>query len=174
MERLTPEALAVRYGDVRRKRDRIEIDADRFDRGIERGDAGAWGVGALVADGDRALFVREGETWLLPGGRLEPDESLAAGAAREVYEETGLAVDVTDLGAVAEQTFVREGGDETFEFAFATFLADPVSDPAAVAPGPGVDDVAWLSSVPENTFDRELVVDLLSDRLSAEPGPDGP
>jgi len=174
VKRPTPEALAARYGGVRRKRDRTEIDADRFDRGVERGDAGAWGVGALVVDGDRALFVREGETWLLPGGRLEPGESPAAGAAREVHEETGLAVDVTDLGAVAEQTFVREGGDESFEFAFATFIADPVSDPAGVAPGPEVDGVAWLSSVPENTFDRELVVDLFSDRLNAEPEPDGP
>lgn len=173
MDAPTPEALAARYGGVRRKRDRIELDADRFDRGIERGDDGAWGVGALVVDGGRALFVREDGTWLLPGGRLDPGESPAAGAAREVHEEAGLAVAVTDLAAIAEQTFVREGGTDTYEFAFATFLADPISDPAA-APGPDVDEVAWLSSVPEDTFDRELVVDLFSERSREEPGPDGP
>lgn len=173
MDSPTAAGLAARYDGVRRKSDRTEIDADRFDRGVARGDAGAWGVGALVVDGSRALFVREGETWLLPGGRLDPGERPAAGAARETYEETGVAVDVTGLGAVAEQTFVREGGDESFEFAFATFLAEPISDPEATAPGPDVDGVAWRDSVPENTFDRDLVVDLLTERSNRSAGPDG-
>jgi 8-oxo-dGTP pyrophosphatase MutT (NUDIX family) len=36
--------------------------------------------------------------WLTPGGGLDPDESSAAGATRELAEETGLRVAPEDLG----------------------------------------------------------------------------
>ena len=156
----SPDDLAARYDGVYRKRERIGIDPERFDRGIERGDDGAWGVGALVVDDDRMLFVREGDTWLLPGGRLEPDETPEDGARREVREETGIAVEITGLGAIAEQTFQRRGGTATFEFYFATFVGRPESTDIAADPGrpsEGIDEAAWHDAIPENTFDRNLV-----------------
>jgi len=160
---LSPDELAARYDDVHRKAERIEVDAGRFDRALERGDDGAWGVGALVTDDGRLLLVREDDTWLLPGGRLEAGETPAEGARREVREETGVDIEITGLGAVAERTFQREGGDDSFEFYFATFVAEPVStkladDPGR--PGEGIDEAAWRTAVPENTFDRELVARL--------------
>jgi ADP-ribose pyrophosphatase YjhB (NUDIX family) len=161
---LTPSELLARYEDPSRKAERIEIAPERFQRGLERGDDGAWGVGALVVDRGRVLFVREGDTWLLPGGRLKVDESPEAGAKREVEEETGVVVEITDLAAVAEQTFVREDGDAAYDFYFATFLAEPRSTDLAADPGradEGIDGVAWLPEVPENTFDRDLVVRLV-------------
>ena len=47
--------------------------------------------------GGRILLVLRGRPpqagcWSLPGGRVEPDESFAQAAEREVLEETGLAV----------------------------------------------------------------------------------
>ncbi len=60
------------------------------------------GVGAVVLDGERVLLVKrahppmQGE-WSLPGGALELGETLAAGCAREVLEETGLEVEVVSL-----------------------------------------------------------------------------
>ena len=33
-----------------------------------------------------------GSSWSIPGGRVEPNESLAAAAVREVFEETGVPV----------------------------------------------------------------------------------
>ncbi|MEV0608807.1 NUDIX domain-containing protein [Polymorphospora rubra] len=36
--------------------------------------------------------------WFTPGGGLEPAESAAAGAARELAEETGLLLPLTELG----------------------------------------------------------------------------
>src|SRR5436190_190421 len=51
-------------------------------------------AGAVVRDDHgRLLLVRRGRPpsaglWSLPGGRIEPGESAAAAAAREVWEET--------------------------------------------------------------------------------------
>ena len=163
MSRPTPDELAACYDGVYRKSERIDLDPERFDRGRERGDDGGWGVGALVVDDGRILLVRESDTWLLPGGRLEPGESPEAGAVREVREETGVDVEIVGLGAVAEQTFRRAGGDATYAFHFATFLAEPSSTDLAADPGrpdEGIDEVAWRETIPEATFDRDLVVRL--------------
>lgn len=60
-------------------------------------------VAAVVCRGDRYLVgrrpahKRHGDLWEFPGGKLEPDESWAEGAARELAEELGVAL--TTLGA---------------------------------------------------------------------------
>lgn len=58
------------------------------------------GGSAAVVDGDSLLLVEDfrspGE-WKLPSGRMELGESPREGVARELEEETGLAVDPDDL-----------------------------------------------------------------------------
>jgi ADP-ribose pyrophosphatase YjhB (NUDIX family) len=56
----------------------------------------------IVDDAGRLLWQRRGDFgwWGLPGGVLELDEDLATCAVREAAEETGLAVEVTDLVGV--------------------------------------------------------------------------
>ncbi|GAB7011829.1 NUDIX domain-containing protein [Halolamina salina] len=63
------------------------------------------GVAVAVVDGERVCCIRRGQppaegAWALPGGHPEHDEPLAEGAARELAEETGLAVDPDDLEPV--------------------------------------------------------------------------
>ena len=66
-------------------------------------------VGAFVFDRDgRVLLVERGQPpgeglWTVPGGRLEPGETLAQAVAREVREETGLVVEVGTLSCVVER-----------------------------------------------------------------------
>ena len=62
----------------------------------------------LLVDGsDRILLVRGSDPgrpgsryWFTVGGGLDPDESVADAAARELFEETGLRVDPATLGEV--------------------------------------------------------------------------
>ena len=67
------------------------------------------GVGAIVFDdAGRVLLVERGKPpgaglWSIPGGRLEPRETLAQAVAREVREETGLIVEVGTLACVVER-----------------------------------------------------------------------
>jgi len=61
---------------------------------------------ACVARAGEVLLVKHGYDlglWGLPGGMVEPDESTADAAVREVREETGLVVVVTGLLAVGDR-----------------------------------------------------------------------
>lgn len=152
----SPDELAARYDDVIRHGETFDLDRESFERARRRADR--WGVGALVHDGGRVLFVKEDGRWFLPGGARERDEFLEAGAAREVREETGVDVVVTGLAAISEQTFRH--GDERVEYRFATFEARPVESTPSDDPGrdgEGIESAAWRSDVPSNTFDVGLV-----------------
>jgi lipoyl(octanoyl) transferase len=83
--------------------------------------------------------------WHLVAGALEPDESGEEAAARELLEETGLAVPVEDLGfrfsyPTTEESAERRAalGLDVTEVAVATFVAqapsswEPVLDPEHV------------------------------------------
>jgi len=68
--------------------------------------------GVLIRDGRVLLLLNRRGEWDLPGGRPEPGEDHRAALAREVREETGLAVEVgrrldEHLFEVLPQRFVR-------------------------------------------------------------------
>jgi len=105
----------------------------------------AVGVGAIVFDSrGRVLLICRGQppkvgAWSVPGGRLEPGESLAACCVREVLEETGIEIEPGAIVAVAD----REA--EGFRYLIVDFVAAPTSSPA---PQPvaatDVSDARWV------------------------------
>jgi len=72
------------------------------------------GLGILIKDGNKILLghrtknstdtggIYEPDTWTLPGGKQEYDETIFEGAAREVKEETNLDVDGLSIFNVAD------------------------------------------------------------------------
>lgn len=79
-------------------------------------------VSALVADAaGRLLLVQrskppEAGRWTLPGGRVEPGESLEDAAAREVLEETGLRVRIISQAGMIERSTPDGGVFEIHSF----------------------------------------------------------
>jgi 8-oxo-dGTP diphosphatase len=90
-------------------------------------------VGGFVFDPEgRVLLVERGTPpaeglWSVPGGKLEPGETLVQAVAREVREETGLVVEVGTLACVVE----RMGDD--YHYVILDYLARPIG--GKLAPG---------------------------------------
>ncbi|MFD4758536.1 NUDIX hydrolase [Streptomyces sp. NPDC058439] len=63
-------------------------------------------AGAVVREDGRLLAIRRADngTWELPGGILELAEAPEDGVAREVWEETGIRVEVDELTGVYKNT----------------------------------------------------------------------
>jgi 8-oxo-dGTP diphosphatase len=96
------------------------------------------GVGAVILmnDGCVVLVRRTHEPlagqWSLPGGTLELGETLEAGTAREVLEETGLTVDVGPVVDVFDRILVDETEQVRYHFVLVDYLCRPRTH-AAVA-----------------------------------------
>lgn len=130
---------------------------------------------AIVLAGDAVLLVRDrgASFWYLPGGHLEPGETLPECAAREVYEETGLRVRIGRLAYVAEwpDAHIDELKVEC------VFLAAPEHelpsawlDPAGAVGGARFFSRAKLSSL--DMVHRELLDRLWTERPDLESAPD--
>jgi ADP-ribose pyrophosphatase YjhB (NUDIX family) len=123
-------------------------------------------VGGIVLRGDEVLLVRRGREpgtgrWSVPGGRVEWGETLTAAVAREVYEETGLAVRVERFAGWVE----RLPGDGTrFHHVILDFFA--VAEEPGAAPRAG-DDAAEVRWVPRRAVAGMDLVDGLLEFFTA-------
>jgi len=131
-------------------------------------------VGAVVARDGALLLVRHhkpdrGPYWVLPGGRLEPGETIPECAEREISEETGLPARFSGVLYLSE--FLREGR-HTVDV---TVRMTPVGDQEAelgsdpeVAPGaePTLRELRWVEV--EELREIELLPAPIKARLLAD------
>jgi len=88
--------------------------------------------------------------WSIPGGKLEPGESLAEACQREIKEETGLDTEVKNIVAIVER---RVEGFHYVIIDYLVQLADEEnSQPVAQT---DVSEARWVSL--EQLFDYDLV-----------------
>jgi 8-oxo-dGTP pyrophosphatase MutT (NUDIX family) len=68
---------------------------------MSRGPIPTWYFALVVVRrGHRFLLTQErkyGSSWSIPGGRVEPGETLVSGAIREVFEETGVPIRIDGI-----------------------------------------------------------------------------
>ena len=116
-------------------------------------------AGAIVHDDSgRLLLVRRGREpgkglWSLPGGRVEPDESPAQAAVREVREETGLDIVAGPLVGRVE----RAGPDDQI-YVIDDFVCTVRG--GELRAGDDADEVRWVDAAEIRTI--PLSADLLA------------
>jgi ADP-ribose pyrophosphatase YjhB (NUDIX family) len=104
------------------------------------------GAGAVIVHDGRVLLVRNirGVTrgrYLLPAGRVDPDELPDRAAAREAFEETNLRVEIE--GLIGVRLWVMDDGEHNYFF---MFLARLLSPPGDLRPNPAeIDDARFFS-----------------------------
>jgi 8-oxo-dGTP diphosphatase len=111
------------------------------------------GVGAVVVDEGRVLLVRRGHEplkgqWSLPGGLLEIGESLTAGVAREVLEETGLIVEPIELIELLDRIH-NEGERVRYHYVIADYLCRVTGGTLQAASD--ADDARWVERAEWNS-----------------------
>jgi ADP-ribose pyrophosphatase YjhB (NUDIX family) len=111
------------------------------------------GVGAVIVKDRRVLLVRRGGEplkghWTLPGGVLEVGETLPAGVAREVREETGLEVEAVELVELLERIHGEEGRVR-HHYVIADYLCRVTGGELRAASD--ADDVRWVERTEWNS-----------------------
>lgn len=99
------------------------------------------GVGVVIVDDGRLLLIQRGREpqrglWAVPGGKVEPGETMRAAARREAAEETGLEVEVGDV------TWVGEVIDPGYHLVIIDFEASVVGGKLEAADDAA--DVRWV------------------------------
>lgn len=114
-------------------------------------------VSVLIVDGRRVLLGLRGATelergkWCLPCGYVEYEEDFLTAAAREVEEETGLAVEITAILSVSSNFLTPHR-----HTVVTVLLARPVG--GDLRPGDDIDLVRWFSSdeaLPQMAFEAD-------------------
>ena len=90
------------------------------------------GVGAVIVEDGRVVLIRRrfeplAGQWSLPGGTLELGESLEAGVAREMLEETGLTVEVGPVVEVFDRIMLDETRRVRYHFVLVDYLCWPLA-----------------------------------------------
>lgn len=120
---------------------------------------------ARVRDPDgRVAFVQNewSEGWVLPGGAVELEETIAGAARREVREETGLDIDVVAPLVVFEQSYVDESDGKTaFTAQYVVYNARADGEiPDADRLGETDDEIRaarWFQTPPDALHDGDLL-----------------
>lgn len=107
-----------------------------------------WHDGKLLAVKHRDKEERaEAQYWCVPGGGLDPRESLTDGVRRELMEETGVEARVGKLLFIQQFDSHRAGFDEELEFFFHIENPEDFTDIDLAKTTHGLEEIAVIGFV---------------------------
>ncbi|MBD2868256.1 NUDIX domain-containing protein [Paenibacillus arenilitoris] len=125
----------------------------------------------LIVENDAVLLIEyddNGIHYNLPGGGLEPGETIAEGVAREVWEETAAEVDVGPLALIYEFTPHKQSGDygideqHSLHLIFECALKENAVPRLPDRPDPNQSAVKWI---PVAELDEILLIPNMKDQI---------
>ena len=104
------------------------------------------GVGAVILRNGKVLLVMRGQEpllgeWSIPGGAVEPGETLHEALRREILEETGLTVEVGELVEVLDRIIRDEQGRVRYHYVLVDYLCRVKE--GRLQPATDVSDARW-------------------------------
>lgn len=118
----------------------------------------------MVKDGMILLIKRGNEPskgkWSVPGGSVEPGETLVEAVKREVREETGLKTEVGEVAGVFDLKVTAADGVH-YRYIITDFFAQPTG--GTLTPGDDADDAQWVQIT---ELDRYELTEHLRERLA--------
>jgi ADP-ribose pyrophosphatase YjhB (NUDIX family) len=105
-------------------------------------------VGAVVVRNGRVLLARRGREpsyglWSVPGGAVRLGEGIKAAAAREIREECGIEIALTDVVEVIERLHRDGEGRIQYHYVIVDYLARWVA--GDIRPSDEVLEARWVS-----------------------------
>lgn len=86
------------------------------------------------------VYNRDVDSWSMPGGAVENNETLEQAAKREVLEETGLVVEIEDVAAVNECFFKKKKEHAIF----ITFKANIIGGEISIENPNEISRITWV------------------------------
>lgn len=135
------DEFAVEHGLIRRQRGVSHALIGPLEEGERSGPRGRAprqyptspivGVGAVIEQAGAVVLIKRryeplAGQWSLPGGRLELGETLEAGLAREMLEETGLEIEVGPVIDVFDRILLDEERHVRFHYVLIDYLCRPL------------------------------------------------
>ena len=105
-------------------------------------------VGTIVVHDGRVLLARRGKEpavgrWSVPGGAVHLGEELGAAARREIREECGIEVELTDVIEVIERMTRDAEGRIQYHYVIVDYLAKWAG--GDLAPSSEAPEIRWVS-----------------------------
>jgi 8-oxo-dGTP diphosphatase len=82
----------------------------------------------------------DSDSWTMPGGAVEEGETLEQAAIREVQEETGLIVKISNIVAINE-CFFKEDKEQVL---FVTFRAEIIGGKISIQTPHEISEITWV------------------------------